>query len=121
MIAEDNDPTGFKSTAGLDAKKEMKTRTIPWRRYSLDLMPLHYLLWDAIREKMKLNAPRGRESLADFKIRLRRIALATSPAVVRKAVAKMNSRCRPHLWPSALAHELERPLGASTWPKHAPS
>ena len=94
LIAEDNDPTGFKSGAGVDAKKAKKIRTIPWPRYSPDLMPLDFSLWEAIKEKMKINAPRGRETLADFKVRLRRTALATSPAVVRKAVVNMKFRAQ---------------------------
>ena len=37
-------------------------------------------------------APKGKETVADFKIRLRKVALATPVAVVRKAVEAMRSR-----------------------------
>ena len=84
----------FESNVALNAKKELEIRTIPWPRYSPDLMPLDFSLWEAIKEKMKGNAPSGRESLTAFKMRLRRTALATSPAVVRKAVAAMKDRAR---------------------------
>ena len=37
-------------------------------------------------------APKGKETIAAFKIRLRKVALATPVAVVRKAVAAMKTR-----------------------------
>ena len=92
LIAEDNDPTGFKSKKGLAAKAEKNIHTVKWPRYSPDLNPLDFSLWDAINEQMDLCAPKGRESKEDFKKRLRRVALNLTTAFVRKAVKSMKKR-----------------------------
>ena len=45
LIAEDNDPTGYKSGLGKAAKRAVGIKTIEWPRYSPDLMPLDFSLW----------------------------------------------------------------------------
>ena len=94
LIAEDNDPTGFKSGAGIAAKQEAGIHTIPWPRYSLDLNPLDFSLWVNIEKRMHASALNGRESIEDYKIRLRRTALSTPTAAVRKMVEAMRKRAR---------------------------
>ena len=94
LIMEDNDPTGYKSGLGMVAKKEVHIRTATWPRYSPDLMPLDFTLWESIREAMDKCNPRGRESLAAFKARLRRVALRTPKSVVKKAVEAMKKRAQ---------------------------
>ena len=55
-------------------------------------MPLDFSLWEDIEARMVACAPKGKETIAAFKIRLRKIALATLVAVVRKAVSAMKTR-----------------------------
>jgi hypothetical protein len=49
LVMEDNDPSGYKSSKGMKAKKEAKIKTVQWPRYSPDLMPLDFSLWKNVR------------------------------------------------------------------------
>lgn len=92
LIAEDNDPTGYKSGKAVAEKRRLGINTIPWPRYSPDLMPLDFSLWNDINKRVAATAPTGSETLAAFKRRLRRVALRTSTSTVRGAVAAMRGR-----------------------------
>ena len=92
LIAEDNDPTGYKSRLATEAKARLGIRTIPWPRYSPDLMPLDFSLWTDIEGRLAASAPSGRESVDAFKARLRRIALRSPADRVRAAVESMRKR-----------------------------
>ena len=92
LVAEDNDPVGYKSSKAIAAKQHLNIKTITWPRYSPDLMPLDFSLWTDINRRMQKNAPLGRESAVAFKARLRRMALRTSTNTVRKAVEAMRTR-----------------------------
>ena len=94
LIAEDNDPTGYKSAVAVAEKRRLKIRTLQWPRYSPDLMPLDFCLWDNISKRTLATAPAGRESINEFKARLRQVALRTPPATVRSAVLAMKSRAQ---------------------------
>ena len=94
LLAEDNDPTGYKSSKALTEKTKLHINTITWPRYSPDLMPLDYFLWEDINRRMDKTAPRGNESAAAFKSRLRRTALSTSTTTVRAAVEGMRKRAK---------------------------
>ena len=85
-VLEDNDPTGFKSSKGREAKKAcgMKAESLP--RYSADLNPLDYCLWADIERRMLATKKQGKESKAAYAKRLRRVALKTDRGTVRKAV-----------------------------------
>ena len=92
LIAEDNDPTGYKSGKGMTEKRRLGIQTIEWPRFSPDLMPLDFSLWHNIERRTHMSAPKGKESVNAFKERLRRVAFATPAATVRAAVAAMRSR-----------------------------
>ena len=92
LIAEDNDPTGYKSSKGKTQKRASGIKTVDWPRYSPDLMPLDYSLWSDIEGRVIAGAPAGEESMDDFKIRLRRVAKRTPTSRVREAVAAMRTR-----------------------------
>lgn len=94
LIAEDNDPTGYKSGKGRQAKMELGIRTVEWPRYSPDLNPLDFSLWTHITNRMKASAPKGSEALVAFKKRLRRTALSTPTAAVRRMVESMRRRAQ---------------------------
>ena len=92
LLLEDNDPTGYKSTAALDKKKELGIKTTNFPKYSPDLNPCDYFLWRNIEARMATCTPKGKETTDAFKARLRRVALATKPSVVRAKVAQMKER-----------------------------
>ena len=94
LIVEDNDPTGYKSRKGMAAKAAEKIRTVPWPRYSPDLMPLDFSLWANINNRMSACSPKGKETVASFKARLRRVAFGTPQAAVRDMVAKIRAKAR---------------------------
>ena len=65
----------------------------PFPKYSPDLNPMDYFVWSETERRMALREPRG-ETVAQYKARLRRTALALPEALVRKAVAAMRHRAR---------------------------
>ena len=92
LIAEDNDPSGYKSGKGNAEKRLQGIKTIEWPRYSPDLMPLDFSLWKNIGIRVAASAPVGNETVIEFKKRLRRVALRTPMRVVRAAVEAMRTR-----------------------------
>ena len=48
-ILEDSDTTGYKSIAAKEATEESKIRPIPYPRYSPDLNPMDYFLWNEVQ------------------------------------------------------------------------
>ena len=96
-IIEDNDPTGYKSRRGMDAKKKLKIQTDNLPPRSPDLNVLDYSLWHQINVAMraleKTFRKSKRETMDEFKARLRRVALSVSEDKVKKAVGSMVRRC----------------------------
>ena len=92
VVLEDNDPVGYKSGKAIDAKKAVGIEALEFPRYSPDLNPMDYFLWQEVDNRMSKNAPKKLESMDAFKLRLRRTALAIPEAVIRKGVANMKER-----------------------------
>ena len=76
-IAEVNDTTGYKSALAVEEKERLGINTIPWPRYSPDVMPWDFSLCVDIGKRALAGAPVGKESATAFKARLRRVALRT--------------------------------------------
>ena len=91
LILEDNDPAGYKSNAALKRKRELGIEAIEFPPYSPDLNPLDFSLWHEIEERMLQRAPK-KETVGEYKKRLRRTALALPGRVVLKAVADIRVR-----------------------------
>ena len=79
------------------AKRSLKIKTVAWPRYSPDLMPLDFCLWNDINKRMDETSPKGYESVKAFKARLRRTALRTPMKTVRAAIEAMKSRAQ-RIW-----------------------
>lgn len=94
MLCEDNAPAGYKSGKGKAAKRLAHIKTVNWPRYSPDLNPLDFSLWANIGARMDASAPKGKESILAFKKRLRRTALRTPKAAVRKMVAAIKGKAK---------------------------
>ena len=91
-ILEDNDPTGFKSSIAIQAKKELKIHPINFPTYSPDLNPCDFSMWQEVEDQMAAQKiPRG-ETVDGFKARLRRTALAIPAHVIKKMLADMKLR-----------------------------
>ena len=94
QILEDNDPTGYKSNQAISAKRDLKINPIEFPKYSPDLNPCDYFLWDEVTRRMENNKPKGKESVDAFKARLRRTALGIPQSVILKGVASMKERAK---------------------------
>ena len=94
MIIEDNDPTGYKSRQAIAAKEALGITTLPWPKYSPELNPLDYSLWDAVESKALEKRAAARETVETYKRRLRSIALSLSESFVRKSVEGLPKRLK---------------------------
>ena len=97
-VLEDNDPTGYKSTMGKDAKKKVGIGVFELPPRSPDLNVLDYSLWAAINKRLReqeRNFPKNKKELkVEFIARLRKTALGLPPSVVRAAVEDMQKKCK---------------------------
>lgn len=98
VVLEDNDPAGYKSSAGRQAKRDCKMKSLDLPPRSPDLNPLDYSIWREINGRMRsqeaeMGANR-RESKEAFQKRLRRVALSLPQSVVEKAVKDMRRRVK---------------------------
>ena len=93
-ILEDNDPTGYKSNLAKRAKAEKRIQAHVFPRYSPDINPLDFSLWQAVTQRMVQNTPKKLETVVEYKARLRSTALRLPRAVVSKAVNNMAARIR---------------------------
>ena len=89
---EDNDPTGYKSTLAKQTKRELKIHPMEFPKYSPDLNPLDFSLWDEVEDRMAAQKAPARESIEAFKARLRRTAMAIPASVVRSMLEDMKPR-----------------------------
>ena len=93
-VFEDNDPSGYKSSVALAAKKELHIDAFPMPPYSPDLNPLDFGIWDEIESRMVEGAPKTVETVAQYKKRMRLTALRLPAALVTKTVRKIPDRMR---------------------------
>ena len=93
-VMEDNDPTGYKSGKALAAKAELGIEAFPMPRYSPDLNPLDFCVWNEIESRVLKNTPKEVETVAAYKKRLRLTALRLPASVVTKAVASIPKRMK---------------------------
>ena len=98
VVLEDNDPTGFQSRKGKDAKMACKIETLSIPKRSPDLNPMDYCIWSEINRRMRRQeanwAAAKRESRANYLKRLRRTAQNLSSSFISQAVGDMRRRCQ---------------------------
>ena len=94
LILEDNDPTGFKSNKGMAAKRAAGIDTVHFPKYSPDLNPLDFSLWEEVERRLASQAVPARESAAAFKARLRAAAKSIPQAVVENMLKAIKSRAQ---------------------------
>ena len=93
-LLEDNDRAGYKSNAAKRMKESLAIKPIEFPRYSPDLNPMDFFLWAEVESRMSKNAPSRLETVAGYKARLRRTALAIPTAAVKKAVEDVKARAQ---------------------------
>ncbi len=93
VVVEDNDPTGYKSKKACAAKCELGINAIAFPKYSPDLNPLDYVLWDAVERRMAKTAA-GATTVAAFKKKLRRVAMSIPESEIREAVLAIKKRAK---------------------------
>lgn len=91
-IVEDNDPSGYKANKAIAAKKALGIKPIVWPRYSPDLMPQDFYLWDEVNRRLAAQSPPAKETLDAFKRRLQRTALSIPKESIQRAVLQMQSK-----------------------------
>ena len=98
VMLEDNDPTGFKSTAGERAKKAAKIGIFSIPKRSPDLSVMDYAIWKRIDTLMRRQEKRWKrtkkETRAEYLARLRRTARNLPATFVNRAIANMKERCQ---------------------------
>jgi hypothetical protein len=91
-IIEDNDPSGYKSSKGKEAKRKMNIVPLDWPRYSPDIMPMDYSIWKLVADRMAKHRPPQNETIGQYKARLRRTAMNLPAKLVKKVVAAIPKR-----------------------------
>ena len=98
LVLEDNDPTGFKSRKGEEAKREVGIDILAIPKRSPDLSVCDYALWPAVNRAMRRQelqfAKSKTETRADFIKRLKKTAKGLSTRFVAKSIGDMVRRCR---------------------------
>jgi hypothetical protein len=98
LMLEDNDPTGYKSTLAVKAKRAAKIRVFKIPKRSPDLSVMDYAIWKQItrtmrRQEMKFKKGK-KETRAEFLARLNRVAKSLPANFIKKAIGNMRERCQ---------------------------
>jgi hypothetical protein len=96
-VLEDNDPAGFQSRKGRDAKRAAKIVSFHIPRRSPGLNVCDYMLWSEINARMRKAEAKWdkgwRETRAQYIARLRKTAMRLPKALIRKSIGDMRRRC----------------------------
>ena len=96
-VLEDNDPTGFKSRIGIQAKSAASINAFEIPPRSPDLNVLDFAIWKAVTRKMhkqERNYPKSLgETRAQYIARLQRAAKSLPKTTVDKAIMNLKHRC----------------------------
>ena len=97
LLLEDNDPSGYKSRAGKEAKAAMRIDVLELPRRSPDLNPLDYGYWSEVNRRMRSQersfTRSFRETRKAYTARLRRTALRLPATFLNRLVRSMKRRC----------------------------
>lgn len=99
FLVEDNDPAGFSSPAGLQAKRALGIETVKLPPYSPELMPLDFSIFSFISRRiaesnsMALNSGLV-ETKSAYLDRIRRIIMRTPLEFIRNSIKDIPNRIR---------------------------
>jgi len=75
------------------AWRKLGYKIVSLPRYSPDLNPLDFFLWNDINRRMtKCDPKTKKESIQEYKARLRKVAMSTSKVLIRTALANIHKR-----------------------------
>ena len=94
LVLEDNDPIGFKSGKALAEKAAADIQTLQFPRYSPDLNPCDFSLWEEVQTRMAAQAAPRRETATGFKARLRQTAMSIPEPVIRSMLKSIKGRAQ---------------------------
>lgn len=96
-VLEDNDPTGYKSNKGLQAKAAHGIQTLDLPKRSPDLNPLDFAFWAHLNRRMRAAESTWpvsrRETRAQYVERLRRTAMSTPLEFLARITGTLAKRC----------------------------
>ena len=95
-VLEDNDPTGYKSGAGVAAKRASKIDVFEIPCRSPDLNPLDYSIWAEVNKRMReqeRNWKKKKETRDQYVARLKTTAQGLDRAFVDDAIGNLAVRC----------------------------
>ena len=97
-ILEDNDPTGFKSTAGKAAKLKAKIEVFTIPKRSPQLNVCDYFLWSEVNKRMRATDRSWSEDRLETRDsslrRLKRTAKSLEPDLIERSMGDMKRRCQ---------------------------
>ncbi len=97
-VLEDNDPSGYKSTKGKDAKAAAGIQELSLPKRSPDLNPLDFSLWAQVNKLMRQQEqswPKSkRETRAAYAARLRSTAMNLPKEYITKIIGAIAGRCQ---------------------------
>ena len=98
VVMEDNDPAGYKSTKGREAKAAANLMAMALPKRSPDCNPLDYSIWKEVNDRMRARegafAAGFKESEVAFLKRLRRTAMNLPQSLITKVVGDMRRRVK---------------------------
>ena len=94
VLLEDNDPTGYKSTRGKEAKADLHIEPLRFPQYSPDLNPLDFYVWSEVEDRVLAKPADKLESGTAYKARLRRVAKALPASKIEGAMASIPKRAK---------------------------
>lgn len=97
LVLEDNDPTGFKSGKGIDAKARSNLDVFKIPNRSPDLSVMDYAVWKQINLRMRAQEKtwkNKRETREAYLERLRKTAMGLPASFINDSVGDMVRRCQ---------------------------
>ena len=98
-VLEDNDPTGYKSGAGMSAKRDCKIDVFKIPCRSPDLNPLDYSIWAEVNKRMReqeRNWTSKKETRDQYVARLKKTAQDLEQVLVNDSIGDLVVRCERH-------------------------
>ena len=97
-VLEDNDPSGFQSTKGVQAKADSHIEPFRIPKRSPQLNVCDFALWKEVNKRMRKQEatwkPSKRETRSEYLGRLRRTALRLPASFVNASISDMRRRCQ---------------------------
>jgi hypothetical protein len=93
-LVEDGDPKGYQSNLGKNAKKEQGIVSWKLPPRTPQLMPLDFCLWHEIERRVLQEKKKGKESIANYKARVKRVALSLPKSIVKACLLSMKQRMK---------------------------